>query len=359
MKARPTVFAAAAVCATLVLAACSSGSSSSDDPKADKDLAAIAAECADKYEGPLSDVETSYPEPTSGHLKIGFLQPLGAQESVAYIQKFVEAEVAKLGGETVAFDAEGQPDKQVTQMEQLLNEGVDAVIAFPLDVGALEPVVAKAKAAGVPVIGVEIAPDPTGDIGDWTTQIVQGRDYQAYVHACAMAELHPGGEVATIGFAVKVTTIVAYVDRVTFWAKEFGLKVVDAVDNPSDDVAGGEEVSSGLLAKHADLAGVLAYNDASAIGARTAARTQSRTLTVFGVDGGSDAFAAIKGGQLDLSLQFPEKSWGMALVAAAYAAVQQPDVELPRVAYPEEVGILTESNIDDAMTWEQQLKADY
>lgn len=345
--------------ATLLLSACSSGSGGSGDSDSagakDANLGDIAAACIKKYDGPLADVASAYPKSGDAKLKIGFSSPLQANEFVNYLQKFVEGAVSAAGGTTVAFDAAGQPDKQVTQVEQLLNDDVDALIIFPLDASALKPVIAKAKAAGVPVIGMEVQPDAVSDIGDFTSQVVQGRDLQAYVSACTMAEVHPGAEVATIGFAVPVPAILEYVERVTYWSKEFGLKVVDSVDNATDDVAGGETVASGLLTKHANLKGVFAYNDPSAIGASTAARGQSRKLTTFGLNGGSDAFTALESGKQDLSIQFPAQAWAEALVAAAYAAVEAPEAELPKSVFPNQLEVLVKDSLGQSETWKQQL----
>jgi ribose transport system substrate-binding protein len=339
----------------LVLSACSTGTSSSSGGGSNANIGAFATQCAAHYDGPLKALPTSYPEPSKQDLKIGFLQPLGANETVGTLQKFVEKHVAALGGTTIAYDAEEQPDKQVTQLEQLLNQGVKAIIVFPVDASALNPVIAKAKTAGVPVVGIEVDPDGGTNIGNYATQVVQGRDQHAYVHACVMAKLHPGGEVAVVGSAAPVPSLASYVTRVTFWAKKFGLNLVGTASNQTDDVAGGATAAGGILSNHPNLQGIMAYNDPTAIGAHTAARTQSRDLTVFGVNGGSDAFAAIKDGKEDLSLQHHLDEWSKQLVAAAYDAVQQPQTALPKTTFPAADQPLTADSIGQAVPWKQQL----
>lgn len=44
-------------------------------------------------------------------------------------------------------------DKQISQMEDLINQGVDGILCDPADSKALVPVVEKAVAAGIPVVG--------------------------------------------------------------------------------------------------------------------------------------------------------------------------------------------------------------
>ena len=339
----------------LVLSACSTGTGSSSQGGSNANIAEFAAQCAAGYNGPLKALPTGYPEPSKQNLKIGFLQPLGANETVGFLQKFVEKHVVALGGTPIGYDAQGQPDKQVTQMEQLLNQGVDAIIVFPLDASALNPVIAKAKAAHVPVIGMEVDADGGTNIGGFTTQVVEGRDQHAYLHACVMSKLHPGAEVAVIGSAAPVPSLAAYVTRVKYWAKTLGLNVVQTASNQTDDVAGGEKAASGILPNRPGIQGIMAYNDPSAIGAYTAARTQSRKFTIFGVNGGSDAFAAIKDGKEDLSLQHPLDEWSTQLVAAAYDAVQQPGTVLPKTTFPAADKVLTAGSLGQAMPWKQQL----
>ena len=337
----------------LVLSACSTGTSA--PAGGGSNIGVLAAQCEAQYNGPLKALPTSYPVPSKQPLKVGFLQPLGANETVNYLQKFVQKRVTALGGTTIAYDAQGQPDKQVTQMEQLLNQGVDAIIAFPLDASALNPVIGRAKSAGVPVIGMEVDAEGGTDIGGFTTQVLQGRDQHAYLHACVMAKLHPGADVAVLGSASPVPSLAAYVTRVKYWAQEFGLKVVETANNQTDDVAGGEKAAAGILPNQPGIQGIMAYNDPTAIGAYTAARTQSRKLTIFGVNGGSDAFAAIKEGKEDLSLQHPLADWATQLVAAAYDAVQQPGTALPKSTFPAVDRYLTADSVGQAVPWKQQL----
>ncbi len=355
MRILPLAPASVTLATLLALTACSTGTGPS--ATGNSDLGGIAAQCQSQYNGPLKALPTSYPEPSKQKLTVGFLQPLGANETVSYLQKFVEKHVAALGGSTIAYDAQGQPDKQVTQLEQLLNQHVQAIIVFPLDASALNPVVARAKAAGVPVIGIEVDADGGSDIGGFATQVVQGRDQHAYMHACVMAKLHPNGKVAVIGSAAPVPSLAAYVTRVTYWAKQFGLNIVATANNQTDDVAGGVTATAGILPNHPDIQGIMAYNDPTAIGAYTAARTQSRKLTVFGVNGGSDAFAAVKDGKEDLSLQHPLDAWATQLVNAAYDAVQQPGTALPKTTFPAADKYLTTDSLKQAVPWQQQLDA--
>lgn len=65
------------------------------------------------------------------------------------------------GAQVILLDAGGYGnlDKQISQMEDLISQKVDGILLDPIDDAALQPVVTKAVAAGIPVVG---AGDPVG-----------------------------------------------------------------------------------------------------------------------------------------------------------------------------------------------------
>jgi ribose transport system substrate-binding protein len=299
-----------------------------------------------EYDGPLSTLPTSFPEPEPADRTIAWLSPLGANETVNNFMLSIEGEVERLGGTLLPYDSEGDPDQQVTQMQQAISQGVDAIIVFPNDANALGPALEQADTAGIPVVAIEA--DPTGqEVGQYDAQILQGRDYHAFVHAREMARIHPGGKVAVVGFAVPVPSLEEYVERTVEYAEHFGLEVVAQVDNPTDDEAGSEQVMNGVLASNPDLDGVLAYNDASAIGATIAARSAGVELTTFGLNGDSVGYQGVSSGRQDLTLRFPVLQWSQELVAAAYALAADPQADIPETVFAAFPEILTDENIDE------------
>ena len=341
----------AACLAAVVLAGC--GEAESDErPAAGGDLSTDS-----EYSGSLEDFPTSYPEPEDGDLTIGWLNPNGAVESLSSLGKAVQIATEQRGGTVVALEAGAQPDQQVTQMQQLIDRKVDAIIVWPLDAQALGPVVKRANDAEIPVVAVEANSDlTTQDLGGYTTQIALGTDYMGFMTAREMAEQEPGGKVVVAGFVVPVPFISALTEAQARWAEEFGLDVVETVQNQTDDVAGGSEAVAGATAQHPDLKGVLAYSDATAIGGALAARESGLQVTAIGTNGASDAFEAIRSGRLHATMQWPLATWADQLTAAAYSAVQQPDEKLPLTTFPGRMDLVTADNIDEATTFEEQLE---
>jgi ribose transport system substrate-binding protein len=313
-----------------------------------------------EFEGSLeSDVPVGYDEPDEGDFRIAYLNPLGANEFLSTLGNAMKLETERLGGRYVELDAKGDVDTQVSQFQQLIAQDVDGIFVFALDPGSVQPALTQAKAKDIPVVTIDLTFDSTTDIGDFDSQIWQRRDEAAYLGAKEMASrVDEGSSVATIDFAVKVPSIVYSIDRGKFWAQKFGLTVAGNGTNPSDDIAGGEKAMTEILGAHPDIAGVIGYNDPSAIGAAAAARSQGKTDLVFGgQNGGSDAFEAIRAGRLTYSAKLDPPSMGKFAAWGLYNLLQGKTV--PKTVKAEEPVIVTSDNVDSEQTWDEQLKEEY
>jgi ribose transport system substrate-binding protein len=313
-----------------------------------------------EFEGSLeSDVPVGYDEPDEGNFRIAYLNPLGANEFLSTLGNAMKLETEKLGGRYLELDAKGDVDTQVSQFQQVVAQDVDGIFVFALDPGSVQPALRQAKAKDIPVITIDLTFDSTTDIGDFDSQIWQRRDEAAYLGAKEMASrVDEGASVATIDFAVKVPSIVYSIDRGKYWAEQFGLTVVGNGTNPSDDIAGGEKAMTEVLGANPDIAGIIGYNDPSAIGAAAAARAAGKTDLVFGgQNGGSDAFEAIRAGRLTYSAKLDPPSMGKYAAWGLYNLLQGNTV--PKTVKAEEPVIVTSDNVDSEQTWDEQLQEEY
>ncbi len=347
-----TAPAVALLAAATFLTACSDDAGTGD-AGADAGTSGAALAPDTEYEGPLSELPTSYPDADDGPLTVGYLTANGAVEALSALDRALGVAVENKGGTLVSLDAQAQPDTQVTQMQQLVDRGVDAIVVWPLDAQALNPVIQSATDKDIPVIGVEVNSEVGGDIGAFTSQITVGSDEIGFTAAREMAHVHPDADVAVAGFVVEVPSVSAQTQAMKDWAIEFGLNVVAEVDNQTDDVAGGMSAASGAFAQQPGIEAVLAYNDPTAIGATLAAREAGKTVTAVGINGGSDALEAIEQGRLHATLQFPIDVWAEQLALAAYGAALDPEAELPPTVYPAPLTLVTADTIDDAATFEE------
>ncbi len=306
-----------------------------------------------------TDVPEGYEEPEPGDYRLAYLNPVQANEFLSTMGEAMRLETERLGGTMTELDAKGDVDTQVSQFNQLIAQDVDGIAVFALDPGSVAPAVERATEAGIELVTIDLTFDSTEDIGQFGSQVWQRRDEAAYLGAQEMARrVGEGGRVATIDFAIKVPSIVFSIERGKHWAQQFGLEILGNASNPTDDIAGGQQAMTELLGKFPDMAGVIGYNDPSAIGAAAAARTQGRRELVFGgQNGGSDALEAIKAGRQTYSARLDPISMGKAFAWGLYNLLQGNEVPKTVKAGPPE--IVTEENVDQVNTWEEMLAEEY
>ena len=310
------------------------------------------------YTGVEAKLPTAFKTPVKkgGSCTIGFQNPIAANEFLGFLQKAVVAEGKRYGCRVITLDDALSPDKQVTNMQQLLAQKVGVIIFYPLDPKATTPVLTQAQRQGVPVIAIDASFGSTKKVPLITTQIWQSRDTQAYVQAKALKQVKPNATVGIIGIGIPVPAIKYLVQRETFWANKAGLRVVGSQDNPSDDVTGGEKAANALLQRHSDIDAVIGYNDPSALGAIIAARSAGRNVTVIGLNGSSDGISAVKAGRLAATVQVDPIGIGVQSARAAYSLITKQNLPLPHIV-PRPGRLVTKANVGSIPSWAAQLKA--
>ena len=137
------------------------------------------AGCGGKAEAPAStggdDAGTEVPAETGGDdaeapaqsgakdnadITIGFSSKDNSDTFVAAIADAAQARADELGVKLVMYDAGGDVNKQISDVETMIAQKVDAVIVIPQSVEGSAPVVGKCNDAGIPII------IDNGDIAD-------------------------------------------------------------------------------------------------------------------------------------------------------------------------------------------------
>jgi ABC-type sugar transport system substrate-binding protein len=309
------------------------------------------------YSGVEADLPTEYdaPETQSGtSCKIGFQNPVAANEFLGFVQKAVIAKAKTYGCTVVALDDALSPDKQVSNMQQLLGQNVNAIIFYPLDPKATAPVLRQAKNKNVPVIAIDASFGDTKAVPLIATQVWQGRDIQAYLQANALADEKADANVGLIGIGIPVPAIKYLTERQKYYVEQEGLTVVGTQDNPSDDVTGGEKAGNALLQRNKNVDSVIGYNDPSALGAVIAARATGRDITVVGLNGSSDGIEGVKTGKLIATVQVDPIGIGSQTAVAAYSLITKQNTPLPPIVIRPGV-LVTQDSVDDIPSWQAQL----
>jgi ribose transport system substrate-binding protein len=350
---RRTVGIALAACllvaAMVVVAAPAMGSSSSRTTSA----------AVKPYPGFEKQYKQSFPIPKKVSGKtytIGCQNPVGpGNETTTTFCKGVQAQASALGMKYIGLDDGLSIDKQVSNFNQLLARGANAIALYPLAPNALRASLAKAKRQGVAVIGFNVTFTKSAKAPGYDAQIWEGRDAEAYLSVAELARVAPRGKVVIVGIGAPVPAIKYLAQRYRFWAKKFGLQVIGEQDNPTDDIPGGRQAMSGLLGKYSDIDGVLAYNDESAVGSYTAARSAGRNdIKIIGINGSSLGISALDAGHVAAIIQVDAVNQGAQAAAGAYDILTKQGGKLPRVVVMRPK-LLTKANLDSATSWADQL----
>lgn len=331
----------------LVIAACggSSGDTTSGETNsgaettAESESAETTENAADtsgesEYDGPQKDLPASFGEPkkTGGPMTFGYLQIYGSLPVLGTEQKGAEEEASKLGLKLIVKDAQLNPQTQVSQFNQLLAQGVDGIVVYPVVAGSLGPSLEKAEAAGIPVVSTNARPDVTKPLPPgYTADVEQTLDVEAYEMARVMSESNPGAKFGIIGLGLPVEALKYLAARQKYWGEQFGLEFVGSTDAKQDTPTAYGPAASELLSKASDIEQIFTYNDAVALTASTVARSSGKPdIEIAGGSGTEEtALKAIEAGQITMSYQMPWAETGAQMIKGAYDEATEQHLPLP------------------------------
>jgi ribose transport system substrate-binding protein len=241
--------------------------------------------------------------------------------------------------------AGGDVSTQADQMDQYVSAGVDAIIIVPVQADSLQPQVAAAKSAGIPVIDVN-----TSLAGADLDASVQPDDVAAgEQEATQMAEALGGvGNVLVLEGPLGSSP---QIDRgqgiENVLAENPGMTVLaqDTANWTRDEAV--NKVSNWITAFGDQIDGVISQNDDMALGAIQAMREAGVTdVPVVGIDGIEDGLKAVQSGDMiGTSLQHGTVELAAGLAVAA-KIVRGEDVDTEPVY---EMPAITADNVEDAL----------
>ncbi len=339
-----------AAVALLVAVACvtSACGGSSDDGGSATTQAARAP--AVPFSGPEAALDIGFPRPKPAPLKLLFLSPQAADGALHQQWLGFQQAVQELGGTAQEFDARLDPNRQLEGFDLAVVKDFDGVAYNAVDANAAITGIKRARAAGIPAIGLDWNPTDPADVAPATAQVVRGVDRLGYIAARELARrVEPGTKVGLIGISVSAPAVQAVVASAGKWAKRFGLDVVSSVPNRSGDLAGGEKAATELLNRNADVRGVIAFNDESAIATASVARQLGRKIVTVSTLGGSSLGpAAIKADKLAASVSADQRAIGATMAWGLYAAAA--GSKLPKAVIGAKPVAITSDNVDQLGT---------
>ncbi len=183
------------------------------------------------------------------------------------------------------------PGEQIALLEEALASRPDAILIAPVHTTALDPTLRKVVDAGIPLVFfVASAPAIPAD----TFVTADNRTLAAAVATRLFGHMGGSGEVAILEGLPQSPTAAPRTEG--FRAAAAGFPDIRIAASAAGDYqrAGGRREMAGMLARHARIDGVVAANDAMALGAIEALREAGREAAVVGINAMPDAIQAIR-----------------------------------------------------------------
>jgi len=257
-----------------------------------------------------------------------------------YAVRLVEAiEEAAGGARVVATDANADAAKQLSDIENLVVQGVSALIVVPIDEKAILPGIRRANAANIPVVAITHIPG-----AEVITTIGAAGDYANGRASGELLREATGGEgkVAMIGIPYSLWRIDERERGFLEAIEGSGLEVT--VRQSGLDQSRVQDIVSGILIANPDLAAIWCAFSNQLVGAADALRAAGRKNVVLtGIDADEAILQRIRQGWITgAAAQFPLAQGRLAAEAALAALDGQPVEE----TYEVPVGVVTPDNLD-------------
>lgn len=224
-----------------------------------------------------------------------------------------QAYAESLGHEMIQVDAQLDVGKQLDQINNFIANGVDALIIQSVDSTAAAPMSRAAAEAGIPTVFVNRKPTPLESMAEGQAYVasneVESGTYQVYQMCLQLrAEGKSGG--ANGYLLVGDLASEAAVQRTIDAEQVVGLDMCNFMNIIGKETAmwqrnEAQDLMTNWLSTGQDFDFVIANNDEMALGAiqaMKAAGIDMDDVVVGGVDATDDAIAAMKGGDLDVTV---------------------------------------------------------
>ncbi len=266
----------------------------------------------------------------------------------------------------VNTSAQGDANTQATQIQDLINRKVDALVINPINADAIIPIVKRANKAGIPVFTL----DRGAACGDCqvnfleTNNVELGKEGADFI--AAQLKKRYGSVKGNVVDLEGLLGTTAGDAREAGFTKEMetlgktnpGLKVVARQEGAFDSEKSFNAMTQ-IMTANPQIDAVFNGNDDNAVGAMRAIRQANRFvpigdpkhIVVIGIDGTEQALTAIRQGSLDATLSQNPLTMAAKSVSYVEQYLHGQKSAIPRHAYWPHL-LLTKANIDS-----QQAKA--
>ena len=280
--------------------------------------------------------------PAASALTIGYATHHFDDKFSTILRNGSQAYAESLGHEMIQVDAQLDVGRQLDQVRNFIANGVDALIIQSVDSTAAGPMSKMAAEAGVPTVFVNRKPTPLESMAEGQAYVasneVESGTYQTYQMCLQLrAEGKSGG--ARGYLLVGDLASEAAVQRTIDAEQVVQLDMCNFMEIIGKETAmwqrnEAQDLMTNWLSTGEDFDFVIANNDEMALGAIQAMKSAGidmNDVVVGGVDATDDALAAMRGGDLDVTVFQNAKAQGEGAIDAVLKLVNGESV--PREYY--------------------------
>jgi ribose transport system substrate-binding protein len=255
------------------------------------------------------------------------------------LEQTIRKEVEKNGDRLITVDSDLDPVKQVSQIEGLIAEKIDAIFLSPVDMEAIHPALVSLNHAKIPVINID---SEVRDIDLVAAYVGSDNRNAGYVCGVDLVKRFPnGGPIAVLDSQVRVASLLrieGFNEAIT--GKGFTIVFV------KDATGGSLRQTEEMLKSNPEVIAIMAVSDPIALDALAACQAANRAnILIYSVSGSPRAKAAIaEGGQFAGTGTQSPITIAKEAVAIAYKILNKNPYEKRVIV---ETFMINQDNIDD------------
>ncbi|GAA0178795.1 ribose ABC transporter substrate-binding protein RbsB [Clostridium sediminicola] len=249
------------------------------------------------------------PKTDEANKKVGIVVSTLNNPFFVQMKEGAEEKAKDLGYELVVLDSQNDPAKERSNVEDLVQQGVAAIVINPTDSDAVENAIKVANEAKIPVITVDRAANGGEVVSHIASDNVAGGELAAeYI-------LEQLGDTADIKLVELqgIPGASATNDRGAGFHNivddKEGITVVSS-QAADFDRQKGLTVTENIIQAQPEFHAIFAHNDEMALGAVKALKASNRNVIVVGFDGNDDAIDAVNAGEMAATVAQQPKLMG-------------------------------------------------
>ncbi|WP_111639052.1 sugar ABC transporter substrate-binding protein [Marinomonas shanghaiensis] len=287
---------------------------------------------------------------SAADLKIGVSMALFDDNFLTTLRNGIQSAAKEQGVDVQIEDAKNGVGNQLNQVQNFIASGVDAIIINPVDTDATLSISDDAQAAGIPLIYVNRQPINVDLLPDNQAFVASDEKVSGTLQTKEVCRLlnGKGNIVVMMGELTNQAALQRTQDihDVIATPECSGLKVVQQ-QTAEWSRTKGSDLMTNWIAAGIQFDAVISNNDEMAIGAIQALKAAGRSMddvVIAGIDATTDGLAAMKAGELDVTVFQSADGQGRGAVDAAVKLINGQSVDR-KVWVPFE--LVTPENLND------------